>query len=107
MNKFVHFCLGVLILCSCTNKSVYSVYNPLSGSCDSTLLYRDDSIIRIHIGGYLNPNPLASQFYSDGLRDYYVMLDENSLYLLDLNTGQQIKRDLSCCGRFNNYSGFL
>ena len=107
MNKLVLFCLGMIVLCSCTNKSAYSVYNSFSGSCDSTLLHRDDSIIRIHIGGYLNPNPLASQFYSDSLRNYYVMLDENSLYFLDLNTGQQIKRDLSCCGRLNNYSGFL
>lgn len=107
MNKLIFFFLGVLISCSCTDRSVYSVYNPLLGSSDSTLLHRDDSVVRIHIGEYLNPNPLASQFYSDSLRNYYVMLDENSLYLLDLNSGQQIKRDLSCCGRLNNYSGFL
>lgn len=79
----------------------------MSVSCDSTLLHRDDSVIRIHIGGYLTPNPLASQFYNDSLRNYYVMLDDNSLYLLDLNSGKQTKQDLSCCGSLDNYSGFL
>lgn len=107
MNKSILLLLYIIVLCSCTNKSVYSIDNPLSGTCDSTLLHRDDCIVKINIGGYLNPSPLASQFYKDSIGNYYIMLDESSLYLLDLDSGKQVKKDLSCCGRLNNYSGFL
>lgn len=107
MNKLFLFLFGIILFNSCTNNTAYSISNPQSGSCDSTLLHRDDSVVRINIGEYLNPHPLASQFYNDGIDNYYIMLDENNLYLLDLNSGQQLKKDLSCCGRLNNYSGFL
>ncbi|MBQ8602757.1 MAG: DUF4221 family protein [Bacteroides sp.] len=107
MNKSLLLLLCIIVLCSCTNKSIYPIDNPFLGNCDSTFLYRSDSVVRINIGGYLNPNPSASQFYKDSFGSYYIMLDENCLYLLDLNSGKQVKKDLSCCGRLNNYSGFL
>lgn len=104
---FIFFLLFLLI--SCGKKQVIRVKNEGSVAKDSTLLVRQDSVIKINIGGHLRPSPSSSQIVQDtGNVENYVFLDENSLHWFDLKSGKHLRsKKIEKCGNLNNYSGFL
>lgn len=108
MMKKIFLLLLIPVLFSC-GKTPIQVENDGCTAIDSTLLCRQDSVVRILIGDRLIPMPLASQFVEgDGENFYYILLDENTLYCFDATTGKLLKtEELKECGTLNNYSGFL
>ena len=98
----------MVISFSCSENQIV-MRNESNVVSDSVLLYRSDSVVRIFIGDRIMPLPLSSQLVEDELgKNYYVILDENTLHWFDLEDGKLFqKRELNDCGTLNNYSGFL
>lgn len=98
----------LLLLTSCSAKQVLHVKNEGFIVDDSTMLYRQDSTIKVWIGERLNPEPIVSQLFSNETSEIYIMLDENELSFFDLKSGKLLRtKKIEKCGNLNNYSGFL
>lgn len=75
---------------------------------DSTMLELEKyTIKKIKVGENIINNPISSQIVQIDEKDKYIMLDENKLYLFDLDSGElEDSVLLDKCGMLGIYSGF-
>ena len=62
---------------------------------------------KIHVGETITNIPLASQVINHNGQDKYLLLDEATIYIFDINNEElEDSINLSKCGNLNVYSGF-
>lgn len=95
------------IFISCSRPKVTEIHNDGNPSQDSTSLIRIEQEKTIYSGTKVTSTPIVSQVFDVNRNEYYILLDNDSLYFYNLETGCLSKTiDVSKAGKLTNYSGF-